>query len=259
MDGFECCRQLRQLPDAEVVPILMITVLDDADSVALAFEAGATDYITKPIYWAVLSQRVRRLLEGYKTARQARQARQHLERYQHWFSLQQQLLQTVQTQPLDQFLQTSLQVMQVGLMGDRAGDQVLLYQISSARWLTAGVSPDKIVDLNASLKIAPMTKEGLTWLQSQAKPIAINKLDASEAKEPSSDPVPAVNALQDSLQDLLQLLSVQQLQIWPIFNNTNLQALLIRGQNATPHSEIGIVGITSACEIMAIAFQISKR
>ncbi|MDY6941081.1 MAG: response regulator [Cyanobacteriota bacterium] len=62
MDGFECCQRLRQLPGGDRTPILMITVLDDRESVDRAFEAGATDYITKPIHWAVLSQRVRYLL-----------------------------------------------------------------------------------------------------------------------------------------------------------------------------------------------------
>lgn len=62
MDGFECCQRLRQMPGGDRTPILMITVLDDRESVDRAFEAGATDYITKPIHWAVLSQRVRYLL-----------------------------------------------------------------------------------------------------------------------------------------------------------------------------------------------------
>jgi len=77
MDGFTCCQQLRQrstglagLAGSEIaeiaeVPVLMITVLDDSDSVDRAFEAGATDYVTKPIHWAVLCQRVRRLLNAY--------------------------------------------------------------------------------------------------------------------------------------------------------------------------------------------------
>lgn len=84
MDGFTCCQCLRQQarqqsaivansPDSpgwEItelveVPVLMITVLDDSDSVDRAFEAGATDYVTKPIHWAVLCQRVRRLLNAY--------------------------------------------------------------------------------------------------------------------------------------------------------------------------------------------------
>ena len=40
----------------------MITVLDDTESVDQAFDCGATDYVTKPLHWAVLAQRVRRLL-----------------------------------------------------------------------------------------------------------------------------------------------------------------------------------------------------
>ncbi|HIK12872.1 MAG TPA: response regulator [Oscillatoriaceae cyanobacterium M33_DOE_052] len=62
LDGFACCRQLRELPLGQDVPILMITVLDDPESVDQAFDCGATDYVTKPLHWAVLAQRVRRLL-----------------------------------------------------------------------------------------------------------------------------------------------------------------------------------------------------
>ncbi|MBA3946586.1 MAG: response regulator [Herpetosiphonaceae bacterium] len=62
MDGFEACRALRQLPANEHTPILLITGLDDTDSVDRAFAAGATDYVTKPIHWAVLRQRVQRVL-----------------------------------------------------------------------------------------------------------------------------------------------------------------------------------------------------
>ncbi len=65
IDGFTCCQQLRQRPEAQDVPVLMITVLDDSESVDRAFEAGATDYVTKPIHWPVLCQRVRRLLKAY--------------------------------------------------------------------------------------------------------------------------------------------------------------------------------------------------
>jgi len=35
----------------------MVTVLDDPDAVERAFAVGATDYITKPIHWAVLRHR----------------------------------------------------------------------------------------------------------------------------------------------------------------------------------------------------------
>jgi PleD family two-component response regulator len=42
----------------------MITGLNDDASVDLAFAAGATDFIPKPIHWAVLRQRVRLLLQA---------------------------------------------------------------------------------------------------------------------------------------------------------------------------------------------------
>ncbi|OPY57860.1 MAG: Cyclic di-GMP phosphodiesterase Gmr [Pelotomaculum sp. PtaU1.Bin035] len=62
MDGFTACTKLQELPGGDRVPVIMITSLDDDKDVDLAFEAGATDYITKPIHWAVLRHRVRRLL-----------------------------------------------------------------------------------------------------------------------------------------------------------------------------------------------------
>lgn len=77
MDGFTCCAQLRALPEGTLTPVLMITCLDDQTSVDQAFAAGATDYVTKPIHWAVLRQRVRRLLE---TSRATRELRQQTER-----------------------------------------------------------------------------------------------------------------------------------------------------------------------------------
>ncbi|MEO1132353.1 MAG: response regulator, partial [Cyanobacteria bacterium J06639_1] len=64
VDGFTCCQRLRDAYLERCPPILMITVLDDRASVDRAFEAGATDYITKPIHWAVLRQRVRRLIHS---------------------------------------------------------------------------------------------------------------------------------------------------------------------------------------------------
>lgn len=64
MNGFSCCKQIRCLPHSDRTPILMITALEDRESVDLAFEVGATDYVTKPIHWAVLRQRVRHLLQA---------------------------------------------------------------------------------------------------------------------------------------------------------------------------------------------------
>lgn len=64
MDGFTACAKIRALPDGAGIPILIITALDDEHSIEQAFSAGATDYIPKPVHFAVLRQRVGRMLEG---------------------------------------------------------------------------------------------------------------------------------------------------------------------------------------------------
>jgi two-component system, sensor histidine kinase and response regulator len=63
MDGFEICRLLQTLPTNERVPVLIITALEEEEYVDRAFEAGAVDYVNKPINFAVLKQRVRRLID----------------------------------------------------------------------------------------------------------------------------------------------------------------------------------------------------
>lgn len=62
MDGVTACAKIRELPGQEHVPILVLTVLKDTGSIIRAFDAGATDYITKPIDPTVLRQRVKHLL-----------------------------------------------------------------------------------------------------------------------------------------------------------------------------------------------------
>ena len=64
MDGFDTCRAIRQEPNSKHVPILMLTGLDDAVSIEKAYEAGATDFITKPMNWPILKHRVRYILRS---------------------------------------------------------------------------------------------------------------------------------------------------------------------------------------------------
>src|ERR1700733_6429091 len=64
MDGFALCRELRRRPAGAYVPILMATGLDDVPSITKAYEAGATDFISKPINWVILGHRVRYMLRA---------------------------------------------------------------------------------------------------------------------------------------------------------------------------------------------------
>jgi len=79
MDGFTFCQQFQTLSGSESTPVLMITGLDDQASVDQAFAVGAVDYVTKPIHWPVLRQRVRRLLREAQLSQALIDANQHLE------------------------------------------------------------------------------------------------------------------------------------------------------------------------------------
>ncbi|MYM85489.1 EAL domain-containing protein [Duganella sp. FT50W] len=58
MDGFAVCREIRRLESPAAVPIIMVTGGDELESVTRAYEAGATDFISKPINWPILGHRV---------------------------------------------------------------------------------------------------------------------------------------------------------------------------------------------------------
>ncbi len=64
MDGFTACSRIKQLPGGIDTTIVMVTGLDDYTSIQQAYDAGATDFITKPINWPILSHRIRYLLRA---------------------------------------------------------------------------------------------------------------------------------------------------------------------------------------------------
>ena len=64
MDGFLFCSRLRQLPRGDVIPVLVTTSLDDPSSINRAFDAGATNFATKPINWSIEVQRLHYLLKS---------------------------------------------------------------------------------------------------------------------------------------------------------------------------------------------------
>lgn len=67
VDGFEVCERVRLLDTR--IPVIMLTGLDDVTAIDRAFSAGATDFITKPINWALLVRRVRYALRTYSMTR----------------------------------------------------------------------------------------------------------------------------------------------------------------------------------------------
>lgn len=64
LNGFETCRLLRQQLRFRHLPIIMMTALDDQESIDNAYRSGATDFITKPLNVPLLPYRVRYLLRS---------------------------------------------------------------------------------------------------------------------------------------------------------------------------------------------------
>ncbi len=66
-DGYAICKQIKSDPDLGAIPVVMITALDDSDSRLRALEAGADDFLTKPVDELILLARIRSLRKAKGT------------------------------------------------------------------------------------------------------------------------------------------------------------------------------------------------
>ncbi|MFK7858762.1 MAG: putative bifunctional diguanylate cyclase/phosphodiesterase [Granulosicoccus sp.] len=82
MDGFDTIEVIRSLPGGEHVPILMITGLDDLESITRAYDLGATDFLTKPINFFILPHRVQYMLRSKLTGDALRSSQAKLDNAQ---------------------------------------------------------------------------------------------------------------------------------------------------------------------------------
>lgn len=64
MNGFEVCRRIRDSKEHSRIPVFVLTGLNDPEAIDQAYDSGATDFITKPVPWPVLGERVRYMLRA---------------------------------------------------------------------------------------------------------------------------------------------------------------------------------------------------
>lgn len=94
MDGFACLEALReQLPGCgSTIPVVMLTGVEDIDSIERVFAMGASDFIHKPIVWPLLAHRLRFVMRSHKLThelliREERQRLSMLAAHQGFFDL----------------------------------------------------------------------------------------------------------------------------------------------------------------------------
>ena len=62
MDGYVCCRKLKEDPATLHIPVVMVTALGDSEERVRGLEAGADDFLTKPVEYETLMARIRSLV-----------------------------------------------------------------------------------------------------------------------------------------------------------------------------------------------------
>jgi signal transduction histidine kinase len=78
MDGYTTCAALRKLPEGAHTPVLIMTGLDDYHSITQAYDAGATDFLTKPLNGLLLTHRVRYIVRSSRIVQELRDSQASL-------------------------------------------------------------------------------------------------------------------------------------------------------------------------------------
>lgn len=79
IDGVEVCRQIKAKPEWRNIPIIMVTALTAKEDLARCFNAGADDFISKPVHAVELKARIQSMLRIYNQHNRIQQLNQTLE------------------------------------------------------------------------------------------------------------------------------------------------------------------------------------
>jgi CheY-like chemotaxis protein len=83
IDGYEVCAEIRRLYGDTNISIIMVTAMDDAESIEKSYTLGATDFISKPINWDTFPSRIHYLIKARDAIVEIKQHKLHLEHIEH--------------------------------------------------------------------------------------------------------------------------------------------------------------------------------
>ncbi len=194
ISGSELCRRVRQTPGLADVPFILVTTLADATSRALGLEAGADDYLYKPL-------RERELKARFSSLLRLRRAMQALEARTREVEASNAALRDTQGQLVRAGKLASVGVMAAGLSHEianplsyiKAGASALVRSVDEiARLATAG-SPELGPALDEARELATEMAEGSRRLERIAGDLRVIAAPDAPAEE-SVDPVEAVQS-----------------------------------------------------------------
>jgi len=67
MDGYECCKRLKENPETEDIPIIFLTAKTRTTDIIQGIRVGVDDYIMKPYEFDDLYNRIMKMLESSRT------------------------------------------------------------------------------------------------------------------------------------------------------------------------------------------------
>jgi DNA-binding response OmpR family regulator len=79
IDGYSICTSLRHDPRTAEVPIILITASKEIDAITRGLAAGATDFVTKPVEWRFLANRVTHVLNRSRSIKELQAAHRRME------------------------------------------------------------------------------------------------------------------------------------------------------------------------------------
>lgn len=80
MDGFEVCEQIRSDPVIHHTPVIIVTGREDIEDIKKGFSAGASDFLTKPLNWNLLPNRISFVLRASRLENDLRASKEATEK-----------------------------------------------------------------------------------------------------------------------------------------------------------------------------------